>query len=136
MEYSFLEIFTKIDPILLNLNVPSLPDLDVAEDELSLPTKDFRQDFMYAMVKYGLLDAEAPARILGIRNEEIPGLIDAKDIVEDAGDMMDEDGAVERIIERLSALDGNQSIIVAAILEVLRILVVVDLACANMDIIA
>jgi hypothetical protein len=136
MEYSFLEIFTKIDPILLNLNVPSLPDLDVAEDELSLPTKDFRQDFMYAMVKYGLLDAEAPARILGIRSEEIPGLIDAKDIVEDAGDMMDEDGAVERIIERLSALDGNQSIIVAAILQVLRILVVVDLACANMDIIA
>jgi hypothetical protein len=136
MEYSFLEIFTKIDPILLNLNVPSLPDLDEAEDELSLPTKDFRQDFMYAMVKYGLLDAEAPARILGIRSEEIPGLIDGKDIVEEAGDMMDEDGAVERIIERLSALDGNQSITVAAILEVLRIFVVVDLACASMGIIA
>jgi hypothetical protein len=113
-----LEIFTKIDPILMNLNVPAIPNLDGEEDELSLPTKDFRQDFMYAIVKHSFLDPEAPSRILGIQIEEIPNLIDKTEIIEEAGDMMDEEGAVERIVERLNALDGNQSITVTAILEV------------------
>jgi hypothetical protein len=107
---------------LLNLNVPSLPNLDGADDELSL-AKDFRLDFMKSMVKFGLLDAEAPSRILGVQVEEIPGLLDPKEIIEEAGDLMDEEGAVERIIERLSALDGNQGIIVTAILEVLAVLI-------------
>src|SRR6202035_3846330 len=70
------------------------------------------------MVKHGLLDGEAPARLLGIQNEEIPGLIDWKEIVEEASDVMDEEGAVERVVERLGSTDGNQSVTVAAILEV------------------
>jgi len=74
---------------------------------------------MYAMVKFGLLDAQAPSRLLGIQVEDIPGLMEMRDIVEDASDIMDEEGAVERIIGRISNLDGNQSVIVSAILEVL-----------------
>lgn len=103
----------------MTLNVPSLPNLDEANpDELSLPTKDYRQDFMYAMVKFGFLDSQAPSRILGIQLEDIPPLIEVKEITDDASDFMDEEGAIGRIIERLGKLDGNQSVTVAAISEV------------------
>jgi hypothetical protein len=112
-----LEVFTRVDPILMNLNVPAIRNLE-GDDAGDFPQKDFRQDFMYAMVKFGLLDNEAPSRMLGIDVEHIPGLVEVKDIVEGADDVMDEEGAVERIIPRLTNLDGNQSIIVAAILEV------------------
>jgi hypothetical protein len=112
-----MEISAKLDAVLLNLNVPTLPTLETGE--MGPPVKDFRQDFMYAMVKYGLFDRQAPSRVLGIPPEEIPGLLEVKDIVEDAGDLMDEEGAVERILARLRNLDGNQSITVSALLDVL-----------------
>ena len=114
MEYAVLDVFRKADPILMNLNVSSLPDLEGGETA-DFPQRDFRQDFMYAMVKFGLLDPEAPSRILVIEVEEIPPLLEVQDIVQDVGDMMDDD---ERLIGRLRSFDGNQSIIVAAILEV------------------
>ena len=44
--------------------------------------------------------------------------MDVKDIVEEAGDVMDEESAVERLIGRLANLDGNQNVVVSAILEV------------------
>jgi hypothetical protein len=69
-------------------------------------------------VKFGLLDPEAPSRTIGIVTEEIPVLLTVREIVEDASDMMDEEGGIERIILRLDELDGNQSICVSAILEV------------------
>jgi hypothetical protein len=111
-----MNISAKLDPLLLNLNVATLPTLETGE--LGPPVKDFRQDFMYAMVKFGHLDREAPSRVLGIQVEEIPGLLEVKDIVDDAGDVMDEEGAIERILERLRNLDGNQSITVSAMLDV------------------
>src|SRR5579859_2870499 len=43
-EFLILEICTKLDPILLNLNVTSLEDGSIL--------KDFRQDFLFAMVKF------------------------------------------------------------------------------------
>jgi hypothetical protein len=101
----------------MNLNVPAIPNLE-GDDTGNFPPKDFRQDFMYSMVSFGLLDIEAPSRILGIQVEQNLGLMDVKDIVEEAGDVMDEESAVERLIGRLSNLDGNQSVIVSAILEV------------------
>jgi hypothetical protein len=101
----------------MNLNIPAIPTLEGGNSG-DFPQKDFRQDFMYSMVKFGLLDAEAPSRMLGIEVEEIPGLLKVKDIVEEAGDIVDEDGAIERIIGRLANLDGNQGISVSAILEV------------------
>jgi hypothetical protein len=101
----------------MNLNVTQMPALETDEPS-DFPQKDFRQDFMYAMVKYGLLDAEAPSRILGIQVEEIPALLDVKQIVEDAGDLMDEEGAVERVVGGLAGLDGNQGVVVLAILDV------------------
>ena len=115
-----LDLSTKIDPICMNLNVTEMPTLEVDEPS-EFPQKDFRQDFMYAMVKHGLLDAEAPSRMLGIQVEEIPPLIEVKQIVDEARDMMDEEGAVERIVARLAGLDGNQGIIVSAILEALSL---------------
>jgi hypothetical protein len=117
LEYSVLEVCTKVDPICINLNVTQMPPLETDEPS-EFPQKDFGQDFMYAMVKHGLLDAEAPSRVLGIQVEEIPQLLDVKQIVEDAGDLMDEEGAVERIVGRLAGLDGNQGVIVHAILDV------------------
>lgn len=117
LEFSILEMFANMDPILMNLNVSSIPDLDTGETN-DFQQKDFRQDFIYAMAKFGLLDADAPARMLPLQNEDIPVLMDMKDIVDEAGDIMDEEGAIERIVGRLSNLDGNQSIIVSAILEV------------------
>lgn len=101
----------------MNLNVPAIPNLE-GDDTGNFSQKDFRQDFMYSMVSFGLLDIEAPSRILGIQVEQNLGLMDVKDIVEEAGDVMDEESAVERLIGRLSNLDGNQSVIVSAILEV------------------
>lgn len=126
-----MEISAKLDAILLNLNVPTLPTLETGE--MGPPIKDFRQDFMYAMVKFGLFDRQAPSRVLGIPAEEIPTLLEVKEIVEDAGDLMDEEGAVERILARLRNLDGNQSITVSAILDVLPTLNVFDEARSNVD---
>lgn len=100
----------------MNLNVPAIPNLE-GDDGGDFPQKDFRQDFMYSMVKFGLLDGEAPSRILGIPVEDIPGLLEVKDIVEDTADIMDEEGAVDRLLRRL---DGNQGIYASAILEVLN----------------
>ena len=119
--YSVLEVFTKVDSILMNLNVPAIPNLE-GDDNGNFPQKDFRQDFMYSMVSFGLLDIEAPSRILGIQVEQNLGLMDVKDIVEEAGDVMDEESAVERLIGRLANLDGNQSVAVSAILEVRSLL--------------
>lgn len=121
----------------MNLNVPSLPTLEGGDGaHLSIPQKDFRQDFMYSMVKFGLLDPQAPSRMLGIQLEDIPGLVEMRDIMEDASDIMDEESAVERIIGRLSNLDGNQSIIVAAILEVLSLRPCDDIARSIVDLVA
>jgi hypothetical protein len=116
--YSVLEVFTKADPFLMNLNVPAIPNLE-GDEAGDFPQKDFRQDFMYSMVKFQLLDSEAPSRILGIEPGDIPALLEVKDIVEDAtADLMEEEGAVERILGRLTNLEGNQGIVVTAILEV------------------
>jgi hypothetical protein len=78
------------------------------------------------MVKFGLLDAEAPSRIMGTVIEEIPVLLAVREIVEDANDIMDEEGAIERIVLRLGELDGNQSVGIAAILEVHSLICVID----------
>ena len=102
----------------MNLNVASMPNLEDDEATTDFAQKDFRQDFLYSMVMFGILDVETPSKILGLQIEQIPGLVDVKDILEEAGDVMDEDGAVERIVGRLGNLDGNQSIIVTAIVEV------------------
>jgi len=102
----------------MNLNVPAIPNLEDNDNgDGDFPQKDFRQDFMYSMVKFGLLDNEAPSRMLGIPVEEISGLMEVKDVVEETGDMMDEEGAVERMIRQL---DGVQGIVVSALLEVIR----------------
>jgi hypothetical protein len=101
----------------MNLNVTQMPTMETDEPS-DFPQKDFRQDFMYAMVKHGLLDAEAPSRILGIQVEEIPPLLEVNQIVEEAGDLMDEEAVFERIVGRLTALDGNQGVVVHGILEV------------------
>ena len=112
MEFSILEICTKLDPILMNLNVTSLEDGSIL--------KDFRQDFLFAMVKFGFLSAEGPGRVLGLEQTgEIGTLLEAKDVVEDAGDIMDEESAIQRMLERLRELEGNQSVVVSAILEVI-----------------
>jgi len=101
----------------MNLNVTQMPTMETDEPS-EFPQKDFRQDFMYAMVKQGLLDVEAPSRVLGIQVEEIPPLLEVNQIVEEAGDLMDEEGVVERIVGRLAGLDGNQGVVVHGILEV------------------
>jgi hypothetical protein len=111
IEFSILEICTKLDPILMNLNVTSLEDGSIL--------KDFRQDFLFAMVKFGFLSAEAPGRVLGLEQTgEIGTLLEGKDVVEDASDIMDEESAIQRMLERLRELEGNQSVVVSAILEV------------------
>ena len=102
----------------MNLNIAAMPNLEEDDQSTNFAQKDFRQDFLYSMVKFGILDVETPSKILGMQIEQIPGLMEVKDIVEEAGDVMDEDGAVERIVARLGSLDGNQSIIVTAIVEV------------------
>lgn len=103
----------------MSLNVASLPNLENGEaEDLSLPQKDFRLDFLYSMVKFGLLDFESPMKILGIPLEDIPGLVEAKDLIESASDIMDEEAAVEQIVLRLGQLDGNPAIVVSAILDV------------------
>jgi hypothetical protein len=121
---------------LINLNVSSLANLEAGESEdLSLPQNDFRQEFLYAMVKFGLLEGESPSKILGIQLEEIQGLMEVKDIIESANDIMDEEGAIEQIVARLGNLDGNQSIVVSAIIEVPSSLgISLNLACTIMDI--
>jgi hypothetical protein len=102
----------RVDPICMNLNVTQMPSLE-GDENGEYPQKDF----LYAMVKFGLLDAQAPSRVLGIQVEEILPLLDMKDIVDEASDMMDEEGAIERIVGRLANLDGNQNVTVRAILE-------------------
>ena len=111
-----------------------MPNLD-GNEEGDFPQKDFRQDFMFSMVKFGLLDTEAPSRILGIAVDNIPELMDVKDIVEDAADIMDEEGAVERLIGKLASLDGNQGIVVSAILEVCfaSFVIIIFSACTIVD---
>ena len=110
IEFLILEACTKLDPILLNLNVTSLDDGSVL--------KDFRQDFLCAMVKVGLLSPEGPARILGVQTGEIPPLLNVMEIVDEASDVMDEEGGIQRILERLREVEGNQSVVVEAIIEV------------------
>lgn len=109
-EFLILEICTKLDPTLLNLNVTSLEDGSIL--------KDFRQEYLFAMVKFGLLSPEGPARILGVQTGEIAPLLEVKEVVEEASDVMDEEGGIQRILERLRELEGNQSIVVDAIIEV------------------
>ena len=70
-------------------------------------------------------------RLLGIETEEISPLADVKDITDEANDFMDEEGAIQRIIEKLGRLDGNQSVIVAAIVEVIFFEVELIVACSN-----
>jgi hypothetical protein len=102
----------------VNLNVPAIPNIEDNDNGGGdFPQKDFRQDFMYSMVKFGLLDNEAPSSMLGIPVEEISGLMEAKDAMEETAEMMDEEGAVERLLGRL---DGNQGIVVSTILEVFQ----------------
>lgn len=73
------------------------------------------------MFKFGFLAIDAPARILGvpIEEERMGTLLESKELVEEASDMiMDEESGVRRILERLREMEGNQSIVVTAILEV------------------
>jgi hypothetical protein len=84
----------------------------------NFPPKDYRQDFLYAMVKWGLLDDEVPSQILGTELEQIAPLVDARKIVREMGDVMDEQEGVEQLVVMLNQSDGNQGVIVAAILEV------------------
>jgi len=105
----------------MNLNVTQMPTMETDEPS-DFPQKDFRQDFMYAMVKHGLLDAEAPSRVLGIPEEEIPPLLEVNQIVEETSDLMDEESAIERVVGRLAGLDGNQGIVVRGILDVCPVL--------------
>jgi len=124
-----MSIFPSLDAVLVTLNVPSLANLsDQNPDSLDLPTKDYRQDFVHALVKFGFLESQALFRALGLAETEIPPLIDVKEITDDASDFMDEEGAIERIIERLGKLDGNQSVVVAAIVEVFSFSGKADLA--------
>jgi len=90
------------------------------ETGMSIPQqKDFRQDFVYSMIKHGLLDFEAPARLLGVAaTEDMTPLVQKDEIIEEANDIMDEEGAVQRLLQRMGTLDGNQAVIVAGILEV------------------
>jgi hypothetical protein len=119
VEIFLLNIFPTLDSVLVTLNVPSLATLaEENPDALGLPVKDYRQDFYYALAKFGLLHVDAPARLLAIEAEDISPLPDVKEITDEANDFMDEEGAIERIIEKLGKLDGNQSIIVTAIVEV------------------
>ena len=127
-----LDLFPTPDPVLLSLNVPSLDNLSGPNSEtLGLPAKDYRQDFMCALIKFGFLDVDAPMRLLGIETEEISPLADVKDITDEANDFMDEEGAIQRIIDKLGRLDGNQSVIVAAIVEVIFFEVELIVACSN-----
>jgi hypothetical protein len=106
---------------LANLNLAQIAEMEAAQEsgELTVFTpKDFRQDFLYAMVKWGLVTPELPTEILGVEMEEIVPVIDVRDILEEAGDIMDEDAGIERVIQRFATLDGNQSIITNGILEV------------------
>jgi len=79
-------------------------------------------------VKWGLLDNEAPSQILGIELEQIVPLADARDIVRETGDVMDEQEGVERVVTMLGQFDGNQGVVVAAILEVLPLSLILSLS--------
>lgn len=70
------------------------------------------------MVKWGLLESEVPSQILGTQLEQIAPLVDAREIVRETGDVMDEQEGVERVVGMLAQFDGNQGVVVAAILEV------------------
>jgi hypothetical protein len=70
------------------------------------------------MVKWGLLDSEVPSQILGTQLEQIAPLVDAREIVRETGDVMDEQEGVERVVGMLAQFDGNQGVVVAALLEV------------------
>lgn len=121
VKYGILEAFSRLDNVLGNLNLAQIAEMEAAQEsgELTAFTpKDFRQDFLYAMVKWGLVTPELPAEILGVEMEEIVPVIDVRDILEEAGDIMDEDAGIERVIQRFATLDGNQSIITNGILEV------------------
>ena len=109
-------LVTKADPILLSLNA-AIPSMDDGA-EADLYPRDFRQDFLYAMVKWGLVDSEVPSQILGTELEQIAPLVDAREIVRETGDVMDEQEGVERVVGMLAQFDGNQGVVVAAILEV------------------
>jgi hypothetical protein len=114
MEFSLLELCTKLDPILMNLNVTSLDDGSLL--------KDFRQDFLFSMVKFGFLSAEAAGRVLGVQTGEIGPLVQAREVVEEGGEGMDEEDGVRRVLERVREMEGNQSVVVEAILEVMSLL--------------
>jgi hypothetical protein len=86
--------------------------------EADLYPRDYRQDFLYAMVKWGLLESEVPSQILGTELEQIVPLVEAREIVRETGDVMDEQEGVERVVGMLAQFDGNQGVVVAAILEV------------------
>ena len=122
VKYGVLEAFSRLDAVLANLNLAQIAEMEAAQESGELTNftpKDFRHDFLYAMVKWGLVTPEVPAEILGVEMEEILPVIDVRDILEEAGDIMYEDAGIERIIERFVALDGNQSIVANGILEVL-----------------
>ena len=125
VKYGIVDAFSRLDAILVNLNLAQIAEMEAVQESGELTNftpKDFRQDFLYAMVKWGLVTPEVPAEILGMEIEEIPPLLDVRDVTEEAADIMDEDAAIERIIGRFALSDGNHSIVVRGILDVILFL--------------
>jgi hypothetical protein len=116
MELLILEIFTDYSPSLMSLNVSPL--VEGEESEEWTPSRDYRQDFMLSMARYGLLDAGAASRILGIPLQEVDPLEEVPEIIGEMSDFGDEEAGIEGALGRMAEWNGNQGVIVTGVLEV------------------